>query len=206
MHVADLLPTLGRLAGVTFDPSLHLDGVDQWDVINYGSPQVRSEVIDFDEIYGFGSFIKYPFKLVEGSPNVGCLSSVYEGKKMDLDAYALSVINSITSKAIMSVDGTRSLSIQKIIELRTALTTTCSMEAEKKPCNTESSPCLFDIFRDPCEQNNLAETRAPLYHAMLSRYRKWKQQAVPTRQKYSDPACDPSNFNFTWHWWQNNTD
>lgn len=83
MHVTDLFPTLLRLSGLKSYESLNIDGVDQWDMINNGGSPARKEVVNIDNILGYGALISYPYKLVNGSSgdaaNDGWLASKYDG-------------------------------------------------------------------------------------------------------------------------------
>lgn len=203
MHNSDLFVTLTKLAGVNLH-SLKLDGVDQWKVINYGGPQERFEVVNIDDVFGYGSYIILNYKLVNGSSSKG----VYDGwlastnrKGYNNSNYAESVLNSATSQAIMTVQKEK-LTANQIIDLRQQATVSCTNDVTKTPCDVQNAPCLFDIFDDPCEENNLAKSKPWLVKALKARYAVIKSTVVPTRRRPADPACDPANFNNTWTWWQ----
>jgi arylsulfatase B len=207
MHNSDLFPTLLKLAGVKLDQKLKLDGVDQWNVINYGGYPARSEIVNIDDVLGFGSYIYNTYKLVNGT----ILNGIYDGwlgsKSNDGDDslnYALKVLNSTVSRALLSIPKHFKLSIERIFELRFSASVQCSNSVEKNPCDPRIRPCVFNIIADPCEENNLAETRPGLLNSMLNRYNAYRKQ-VPSRRKSPDPACDPINFNKTWNWWQSDS-
>lgn len=209
MHNTDLFVTLTKLAGVRLEPWLKLDGVDQWNVINNGGPQIRFEVVNIDDVLGFGSYIILNYKFVNGSSSNG----VYDGWLASTNrhggssdaTYAQSVINSMASQAIMSVQKKNSLSADKIFKLRREASVRCTNDVTKTPCDVTKAPCLFDIFDDPCEENNLAQSKPVLFEALKTRYAIIRTNVVPSRRKPSDPACDPSNFNGTWSWWQSDS-
>lgn len=204
-HVTDWLPTLAKLAGVNLNSRIKIDGIDQWSAINSGS-MVRNEVVNLDNVLGFGSYIYHNYKLVNGSLGDlsydGWLASKNTNGDIDPVSYALNVLNSTVSKAIMSIQKKSRLCIDKILELRAAATITCTNGVKKNPCDPRKSPCLFDIFEDPCEENNLAGMRPNIKNSLLSRYRDRVGQAIPSGRKQSDPACDPINFDMNWNWWQ----
>lgn len=204
MHVTDLLPTLGRLAGIKFDVSI--DGVDQWDVIKHGGRAVREEVVDFDDVLGYGSLIQYPFKLVNGTLSNGIydgwLSSRSKQRPSDPISYAINVLNSTASRAISSLRGRSALNIDRILSLRADATVNCSNLTERNYCDLRDGPCVFDLHMDPCEENNLARENPLLLNALLTRFNEKLKQAVPSRRRSSDPACDPINFGLNWQWWR----
>jgi arylsulfatase B len=208
MHVSDWLPTLGRLAGFRFDSGVKLDGVDQWGMINNGGPSQKNEIVNIDDVFGFGSYIHYTMKYVNGTVNDGAydgwLASKNNNGDIDPLQYALNVLNSTVSRAIYSVQK-KNLCVDKILELRKVATISCSNSVTKNPCDLKKGPCLFDIFEDPCEENNLASTRPVIKNLLEKRYNEKKRLIVPTRRRPADPACDPKNFNFNWNWWQNDS-
>lgn len=208
MHVTDLFPTLLRQAGVKPDKlsRLKLDGLDQWSVINNGGNPVRNEVVNIDDVFGFGMYTLFTYKLVNGTLASGSydgwLASKNNNGNNDPVSYAVDVLNSVASRAIMSSQKRNLLSVDKILELRKAATVSCSNGVEKNPCDLKAGPCLFDIYDDPCEENNLAQTRPAILKGMLTRYNNLKRTAVPSRRRPAEKACDPINFNMNWNWWQ----
>lgn len=45
IHIVDMYPTLGRLAGVEYGRNKPLDGVDVWETVSQGAPSPRTEVV-----------------------------------------------------------------------------------------------------------------------------------------------------------------
>lgn len=209
MYVTDLFPTLLGQAGVDLPGSLGIDGVDQWNVINSDKRRVRSEVINVDNVAGFGALIHKNYKLVNGSYANGAydafLSPNNRITNRDSNDYALKVLNSPVAQALSSFQGSDQLSVEKILELRKAATVTCSSSGVKIPCDPTVGPCLFDIYEDPCEENNLATIRPGALKDMVRRYNTLIKEAVPSRRKPSDPASDPKYFNFNWQWFEPNS-
>lgn len=206
MHVADLLPTVGKLAGIKFDPHNKLDGIDQWGVIKYGGTAARNEIVNFDNIQGFGSYIYNKYKLVNGTISNGIydgwLASKSNDGNNDSISYAINVLNSTASRSIYSIQKKNRLTIDKILDLRASATIRCSNALKKNPCDPRKAPCIFEIFEDPCEENNLASSRSATLKRMLSRFNDKVKTAVPSGRKPADPACDPINFDLNWQWWQ----
>lgn len=207
MHVADLLPTLARIAGIKLGNDL--DGVNQMDVINHGCRQVRDEIVNVDDVLGFGCYISYPYKLVNGTlfnaSYDGWLSTSGPGGDNDPINYALNVLNSTVSRAIFALPNRISLSVDQILAKRAALTVRCSSRAGKTACDLRKGPCVFDIFADPCEQNNLAIKNPALLDNLMWKYQSRIPPIAPTRRRKPDPACDPINFDMNWQWWESDS-
>jgi arylsulfatase A-like enzyme len=92
MHNSDLFPTLLKFAGVKLDQKLKLDGVDQWNVINFGGYSARSEIVNIDDVLGFGSYIYNTYKLVNGT----ILNGIYDGwAKVGNDTFMIPMIPKI---------------------------------------------------------------------------------------------------------------
>ena len=208
MHVSDLFPTLLGVAGLKLDTNkLNLDGVDQWKVINKGGFQARKEVVNLDNVFGFGMYMLNSYKLVNGSFGGGAFNTwLYpknDGGYNDPYSYAISVLNSQTSRAIYSTQRKYRLNIDKILQLRQEATVKCGNQTKKNSCDVTKAPCLFNIQDDPCEENNLANEQPAMLNFMLKRYNEAVNSAVPSiRKSIPDPACDPKNFDFNWEWWQ----
>lgn len=208
MHVTDLFPTLLNQAGISKDTlyRLKLDGIDQWRVINSGGNPVRNEIVNIDDVFGFGMYTLFSYKLVNGSFGNGTydgwLGSKNNNGDIDSIKYAENVLNSVASRAISSTRGEKCLNVDKILALRKAASISCTNGVEKNFCDPRIAPCLFNIIDDPCEENNLAQTRPAILRAMITRYNNLERRAVPSRRKPADPACDPINFDLNWNWWQ----
>lgn len=207
MHVADLFPTLLRLAGLKLDKNLNLDGVDQWNLINGGGPEQRKEVINLDNVLGFGMYIRNQYKLVNGTLVNGAFDgwlSPETPKDSNIDpiTYAINVLNSTTSRAILANQKKNRLGIDKILELRREATVKCGCQLKKNACDLTKAPCLFNINEDPCEQNNLANKEHSMLNVMLKKFNEAIDSAVPSRRRFADPASDPKYFNFNWQWWE----
>lgn len=204
-HVSDWLPTLAKMTGVRLDPLVKIDGMDQTRAIN-NDAMVRIEIPNFDNVLGFGSYIYNTLKIVNGSLGDGSvdgwLASKNNNGDIDPATYALYVLNSPASKAIMSTQKKNRLSIDKILSIRSEATVSCSNNVRKNPCDIKKGPCIFNIFEDPCEENNLADSWPAIRYGMLARFNDKVGSAVPSARKSPDIASDPINFDLDWNWWQ----
>lgn len=209
MHVADFLPTLMSLAGVKMSSRIKIDGVDQTEPINRGWPSSRKEIVNVDNVLGFGSRIAYNFKFVNGSSSAGQFDGYLANKTTNGDSnpynYAKKVMNSMATQAIQTIQRqSQRLTAEKIFEVRKKATVQCQNSVYKTRCDLTKAPCLFDLSSDPCEENNLAglPSYSFIYQLMKSNYEEIARTVVPSRRRPADYASDPQNFNHTWNWWQ----
>lgn len=212
MHVADFLPTLMSMAGVKLSSKTKIDGVDQTDPINKGWPSTRKEIVNVDNVLGFGSRIAYNLKFVNGSSSAGRFDGYLANKTTNGDNnpynYARKVLNSEASQAIQSVQKPyQRLTPEKIFEIRRKATVQCQNSVHKNPCDLTKAPCLFDLSSDPCEENNLADlpSYSFILQLMKKNYEEIVRTVVPSRRRPTDCASDPKNFNNIWNWWQSDS-
>lgn len=203
VHVADLLPTLGYLAGIDFSKVSCLDGVNQWNVVNNDAKAVRDEIVHIDEIFEFGSIIKGDYKIVNGTVYDGAfdgwLSSKGGSSNINFEKYINLAASSASARAIDSkaINSDSVLSMQKQIDVK------CSTNSKKVSCHILNGPCLFNISEDPCEENDLSKSQPNIMSKMQKLYDYWLNKLIPSIRKKPDQRCDPVNFNNTWNWWQN---
>lgn len=178
-------------------------------MISSGVQSTRSEVVNIDNVSGFGAYHLSSFKLVNGTTTNGSfdgwLSSQFNNSMINVGPYeyAISVLGSKAAKAIYWSQPESQLTINKILKVRKQAEVVCTKSLLKVPCDPRRAPCLFDVVKDPCEQNNLASSRPALLASMLARYKDIKNNVVPSRRvMINDYGCDPANFNNNWQWWQ----
>lgn len=208
-HISDFLPTLRTLSNANFEISSNIDGIDQSRVIKSFMPlpfkfHPRKEVIFIDNIYHYSSIILDGYKLVNGSWKDG-LYDGWLGVNNNLDnkskIYEKNVRKSKVWKAINS--SKNSFTIQKV---KFYSKVDCKGVKNPKPCDLLKAPCFYDVINDPCELNDLSKELPGLFKHFLNRLDFIEKNVVPSRRKPSDPRCDPKNFNYTWHWWQDDSE
>jgi arylsulfatase B len=211
MHVSDLFPTLLSASGAKLKNVPNFDGVDQWSMINEGSPSPRADLFTIDDLSGFGSYIRPPFKFINGTLNAtfdGWLSSKWNNDcaPNDLYDYAVSVLSSSAAKSIFMAQKENHLTIDKIVDVIAKASVKCKDPSPQDGHCNPYETCLFNIVKDPCERNNLASTRPKIHQQMKDEYFKLSKNISPSRRvKVNDFGCDPANFNNNWQWWQADT-
>ena len=207
IHTSDLLPTLGAAARISVTND-ELDGINQWPTISFGLPSRRFEIVNnIDPIVGVSSYTFGNFKIVDGTSNNG----TYDGWLGDSGnnaiptssfTYATNVLQSQAGKSIRSIQKKKhQLTVQKIILLRKEAKVKC-LKTKKNHCNLLDGPCLFNIIKDPCEQNNLAHVLPLTMKFMEHQLDEWTFGGIRSRRRQADPASNPANFNGTWNFWQ----
>lgn len=198
MYITDVLPTLAAAANIEINDN-SIDGVNQWETISSGAASSRKEILyNIDNVSGYSAVMSEGWKLVNGSENINNSDWFGSSGADDVNVSLKSYI-----KDVMEAEAANSLpELKNIKTLRKQATVTCEKKADAIKCDPLVAPCLFNLFDDPCEQNNLADSQPIKMDYLISRLNKHILDVVPSRRRLPDPDCDPVNFNSTWTWWQ----
>lgn len=200
IHITDLLPTFAGLANIKIDDE-SLDGFDQWETISTGASSPRHEVLyNIESVLGYSALMNDGWKLVNGSENIKYAGwfgrSGVEDVSVSFENYSKTVVESEASKSFPTIN------LESMKKMRNEATVKCKMIVNATKCNPIVAPCLFNIFDDPCEQNNLAVIHAEKVKLLLGILSHHSNDMIPMRRKITDPNCDPKSYNNTWTWWQ----
>jgi hypothetical protein len=119
--------------------------------------------------------------------------------------YNISVVMSSPAwKSIASV--TRPTTAAEVRELRRRATVHCNNETSRRDTNCNPSvtnmACLFNIYTDPCEENDLSTTNPDIATKMYDVLLRHNQFLIPQLNKPSDiTGADPAKFSDTWTCW-----
>lgn len=199
MHVTDLIPTLAAAANISINTG-SLDGVNQWDMISWGSPSRRQEVLyNIENAIGFSAIVHEGWKFVNGSENMNNAdwfgSTGREFLNESVLAYSQNVMQSVGARSLPP------LYSELIRRLRVEATVRCTQSTKFVACDPTKAPCLFHVVEDPCEQINLADSYPNRIAFLQWRLADHVSRIIPSRRRLTDPNCDPANFNNTWTWW-----
>lgn len=200
MYVTDVLTTLASLANIKLDDK-SLDGVDQWDTISTGALGSRNEVLyNIENVSGYSALTIDGWKLLNGTENIknaGWLGrSGLEDVSVSFKSYTKDIQDCEASRSLPA------LNMESVKIMRDKATVKCDDNRRFVDCNPTVAPCLFNLLEDPCEMNNLASSHSAKLNFLLDRLNKHISDMIPIQRKFSDPNCDPKNFNNTWTWWQ----
>jgi arylsulfatase B len=173
------LPTLGKLAGAKFKYTQKLDGIDLASMVANGTSGLRKEVVVIDDVFGVSSLIENRYKFVNGTLLDGYADS-WLGSNVHHDANSDSYVkNVLNSKAAKALKKFGKLDSTTVATLRAGAKVECG--GVKTECNLMKAPCLFDIMKDPCEENNLASTHPKEMKSIRKTFDKRLKNVVPSR-------------------------
>lgn len=91
---------------------------------------------------------------------------------------------------------------RNLYELRSDAEISCGERpSDVHPCLPLKAPCLFDIERDPCEYNNLAEKLPHVTEELLNLLNWYNATAVLPLNTPADPMSNPKYWNYTFTNW-----
>lgn len=209
IHITDWLPTLYSAAGgdiSVLDPNI--DGLDQWSSLVYDLSSPRTDMlVNINDVERTAALRFHNWKLVLGTPiNPSFDDHIGDsGKEVLFDVgyntsavYQCRAARSI-EKVSFSITAAEDYSI-----LRDQATVKCADHRGKaNPCDLSGGEvCLYDILRDPCEENNLAKYFPNVVRSMKRALVEYKSGTVPLVNQNSDiEKADPKLFQYTWNPW-----
>ncbi|RLU15878.1 hypothetical protein DMN91_011634 [Ooceraea biroi] len=197
IHITDWLPTLITAAGG--DPSnLTIDGMDLWNALSEDTESPRTSILhNIDDIYGVSAVTVGDWKLIQGSTYNGTWDGWYgpSGREWVYDVDG--VISSTTGHAVATVG--LSITAEMVRLLRENAMIKCPPRNDSLPiCAPLQEPCLFNIYQDPCEDNNLARQFPTIIRKLQDELRKFNSTAIPPGNLPWDSKGDPSLWDHTW--------
>ncbi|KAK9872821.1 hypothetical protein WA026_019605 [Henosepilachna vigintioctopunctata] len=194
MHITDWFPTLYSLAGGNVATLNRIDGVDQWPSLSQNMKSRRKNMlINIDEARLYSGIIGYAgrYKLLNGTVQSGFYDTFSPEptslEQMDYDVAA--ILNSPVNKAIEESKYNPVILDEKLI---TGLRKYSSAlrhfpKCTNKPENPEicNKYCLFDLWIDPCETENLINDRskAKIVSTLKTRLQTFWRQVSPQANK-----------------------
>lgn len=176
--MSDWYPTLVGLAGGHFNGCLPLDGVNQWDMINQGSPSKRLCVLhNIDPLHnksgkplyadGFDTRVRAAarcgsYKIITGDPGPGQWTPPPSTQSQPLDMSLYFQEETLSQKNVW----------------------------------------LFNITADPTEHYDISADRPQVVKVMLDYLSKMNASAVPVRYPADDPQSNPGLHGGVWGPWQ----
>lgn len=152
------------------------------------------------------------FTTFSGSALLGCLDQWY-GKeehphKLPFVTYGEHVLDSIVNKYISKTyeNITYShLNLTKVEKIRETVNIKCRDNIKNTTiCSPQKEPCIFNIFKDPCEQNNLylLMKNTGIVQDFENRLKRQRKSVLMPQNKLSDYRADPHLHNNVWTSWQ----
>ncbi|KAH8411171.1 hypothetical protein KR222_009322, partial [Zaprionus bogoriensis] len=209
IHAIDWLPTLAAAAGVRLPKDLHLDGVNMWPSLSGNlEPQSRRLLHVLDDVFGYSSYMRDNLKYVNGSRFEGrydnWLGELAVGEDDPLSAY---YVQQVLSSEVQQVLGSRSLSNERIQQLRVEATHRCPAKEQNHTqsvflCKPLEAPCFFNLAKDPCERYNLANLYPLQLQLLQQEVQQFRLGALESaRVPIADARADPALHGGYWEWW-----
>ncbi|XP_077513067.1 uncharacterized protein LOC144124306 [Amblyomma americanum] len=202
MHFTDWLPTLYKIAGGDVASLEDMDGLDMWRHLSTGAPSPRTEMLYNIHSVGPESSVaavrtsQYKLVLEKTAANSGRYATA--GGRRPHDDLDQLLAQSTTATVLRDLYKTDSLRFPRGWRQRATLTCGQNIRENFAPGD---GVFLFDIIKDPCELNNLADSLPEVVSALKKRIYAYRVIAVPVRNKPSDPASFPDKHNGTWAPW-----
>ncbi|KRT85455.1 hypothetical protein AMK59_2579, partial [Oryctes borbonicus] len=204
MHITDLLPTFYKAGGGDLKDLGEIDGINQLETILKGRPTNRKELlINIDEAENYVGMLGYGgrYKYINGSIFNNSYAGYYgvSGREPEDPEYKVwAVLKSPTNTALRYLTH-ESLDADDIIETRWYFESEdCRQQL---PEDLDCSPCLFDVWDDPCETKNIAAEEPLIVRNLSARVEEFWKVLVPQQNKSPDPSSDPANFGGVWTTW-----
>ncbi|KAK2715585.1 hypothetical protein QYM36_010237 [Artemia franciscana] len=204
MDMVDWLPTLYGAAGANCSSLKGIDGVNHWPTLTGKSdkPPRTKTVHNIDEGFGYGAVRKGPWKLVQGTTYNGDWDKWFgpsgrDNFTIDWKHYKKLIADSDTAKSLARI-GARFGHFDKIVSQANVK---CSNPPDISNCKPKVKPCLFNIERDPCEYEDVADKHPKKYTELLKLLEDYKHTQVPPRNKPQNPLADPKYFGYVWTYW-----
>ncbi|XP_055624076.1 arylsulfatase B [Toxorhynchites rutilus septentrionalis] len=200
IHITDWLPTLLKAAGynITALPR-DLGGINVWKQLQNGDRTERNQILhNIDDIWGSAALTVNNWKLLKGTNYNGQWDQWYgPAGDRDIKSYNLSAITSSPTGTVLNA--MKMLPSQDVIlKLREEATIQCTNE-KRNGCKPLEKPCLFDVERDPCENENLAGQYPEILEMMLVKLDEYNATALPPGNQPLDRRGDPKFWGYTWH-------
>lgn len=199
IHITDWLPTLITAAGGNASNLTSIDGVNLWDAFSEDTESPRTNILhNIDDIYGVSAITVGDWKFIQGSTYNGVWDGWYgpSGREWIYDADG--VISSTAGRAIASVG--LSVTTEIISSLRENAMIKCPPRNDSLPiCRPLQEPCLFNIYQDPCEDNNLVKQFPTIVRKLQEELKKFNNTAILPGNLPWDSKADPNLWDHTWN-------
>ncbi|KAG0417061.1 hypothetical protein HPB47_005923 [Ixodes persulcatus] len=151
-HITDWLPTLYQLAGGDPSDLGDIDGISQLEALRRGTEVPRKELlINIDPVDNLSAIIEGHFKLVSGVVSGGVLDDWFQ----------------VPGNVTWGSDRARRECETSVVAR--VLSNAGHVVACEICVPQQWQPCLFDLSKDPCEYNNIAEEHPEMAATSLRR-------------------------------------
>lgn len=173
-HVTDWLPTLLSAISYPNETMPPLYGISQWESLKEGTAARKEALHNIDPLWNVSSIRVGRYKLVQG---------------LVLKPWADWFSPPAGKHHIATFVSTR-------------IQCTPNPASHSTDCAPDSAPCLFDIERDPCEMENIADHEPQVVKVLLKRLAEYAETASSVGREQRDPRSWPPLHGYAWSCWQ----
>ncbi|CAN8020189.1 unnamed protein product, partial [Ixodes persulcatus] len=179
-----------------------IDGISQLEALRRGTEVPRKELlINIDPVDNLSAIIEGHFKLVSGVVSGGVLDDWFQvpgnvtwgsdraRRECETSVVAQVLRNAGHGVACGSGDGFYATPIK------------CDERGPRNPCAPTVAACLFDLSKDPCEYNNIAEEHPEVLRRLIGKLEAYRATSMPPGNLPPDPQADPALHNHAWAAW-----
>lgn len=166
------MPTLATAARVplSLEERKSLDGFDQWSVLDDGDGKTRLEM------FGDNFYINEGMKLVVSRFNA-LVNEQFDGARGLADSSSKKYLEALDASMVHQA-AAKNQSNEKILMLRNRAQVHCYANEDSKPgkilCSRQK-PCLFNLWQDPCEFEEVAEEHPLIIQSMMTQLDKYRR-------------------------------
>ncbi|KAK8787736.1 hypothetical protein V5799_022488 [Amblyomma americanum] len=199
MHITDWLPTFYSIAGGSSAKLNALDGHDMWKSLFKGRRSPRTEILyNYDNVFANSSALRNSrYKLVLDGTRVFNLRYPAPGGNRTVDDLDRLMVQSTAADVLRKLYR-RNVRFSKGWRRKAELT--CGKRV-KQNFSSNTSVYLFDVVKDPCELDNLADSHQNVVYSLKKRMDVYAEAAKPIVSQPQDPAGYPENNNGIWAPW-----
>ncbi|XP_059220586.1 arylsulfatase B-like [Stomoxys calcitrans] len=163
IYVGDWLPTLAAASNINLE--LNLDGINMWPDLttcqtntNIFNRRNREILHVMDDMWQLTSYMIGQYKYIQGTTVNGTFDGFLSRRDENIidprtEFYGQLILDTITSRSLQRYESTP-MTFERIQILRAQNKVECG--APGPNCDPLRGDCLFNIWQDPCERNNLA--------------------------------------------------
>ncbi|KAK8780127.1 hypothetical protein V5799_018532 [Amblyomma americanum] len=202
MHITDWFATLYNIAGGDVAKLGELDGVDMWHHLSTGGESPRTDMlynidpVEPESLVAALRDSRYKLVLDKSGENNGRYRT--PGNRHPVKNLDELLAQSTAAAALRNLYKTDHLKFPRGWRQRATLTCGQRTRNNFSPNNTEF---LFDIVKDPCELNNLADSLPGVVSSLKKRLDAYRAVAKRSLLYPIDPASFPEYHNGTWAPW-----
>lgn len=201
MHVVDWMVTLFGAVGGNIRGMKKHDGINVWRELSNDLPSPRTEMVyNIDPIENTSAIRQGKYKLVQGIASDGMFDERLPvpggaGPYQDLDAL---MSKSRAANTIKRFHGTGKFVYPA--QWRNRATVECGLEGEGNFVRGKP-PYLFDLEKDPCELNNLADSEPEILQQLMEKLANYSATQATPLNRPDDPRSYPEYNGGLWQPW-----